>query len=231
MPGGDGALLHRVHVGCLRPGGSYWHVCPGQYAATSPNPRSEARLAWRDGAHSMFYAGDTPAAAIWETVLRDAAVRQGSVYTDPSHLEGMVLARLTLTVSVPVIDLRAPYRREIVDPNSPLDSRWEQWLRQPEHQATHQVTERVMRQLAAAGHQQGAALRWHSRQGGADSVVLLFAPPMSPSWWECEESEIVRLDSVAGQSSIRRALATQGLSWVSAPAGPAFDPPPTPKGF
>ncbi|MEX3791376.1 RES domain-containing protein [Paraburkholderia sp. BR14374] len=227
MPAGEEAVLHRVHVGCLPAGGSYWHVFPVEYPATSPNPRSEARLAWRDGSHSMFYAGETPAASLWETVLRDAAVRDGSVYTDPSHLEGMALARLTLITDVPVIDLRTPYRREIVDANTSLDSKWDHWLKQPEHDATHHVTEQLMSQLAAAGHETGAALRWHSRQGGSDSVVLFFAPPMNPAWWIYEQAEVVRLDSDDGHAKISEALVRQGLCWCGIPAGPGFDPPAT----
>jgi hypothetical protein len=161
MPDGEDDVLHRVHLSRL-PAGVYWHVYPAEYPSTSANAKSEGRLAWRDGAHSMFYAGDTPAAALWETVLRDAEVRHGYVYTDPMHLKGMVLARLTLTVDVPVVDLRTPYRREVVDPNSTLDTRWDVWLKRPDHEATHQVTQRLMNQLSAAGHGTGAALRWHS---------------------------------------------------------------------
>ncbi len=132
----------------------------------------------------------------------------------------MVLARLTLVVGVPLIDLRTPYRREIVDPNSALDSKWDQWLKQPEHRATHRVTERLMSQLAAGGHETGAALTWHSRQGGSDSVVLFFAPPMTPSWWKYEKAQVIRLDSDDGHARIGDALAKQGLNWCGAPIGP-----------
>jgi hypothetical protein len=109
---GDDNVLHRAHVGMLS-AGIYWHVFPAAYEPTAANPASQARLAWRYGAHSMFYAGDTPAAALWETVLRYAAVRHGDVYTVPAHLQGMVLARLLLSCDVPVVDLRTPFRREV----------------------------------------------------------------------------------------------------------------------
>jgi hypothetical protein len=168
---------------------------------------------------------DTPAAALWETVLREAAVRLGVVYTDPSHLEGMALAQLRLTVDVPIIDLRAPYRREVVDANSALDTMWDVLLKRPDHEATHQTTEALMRQLAAAGHTTGAGLRWHSRQGGSDSVILLYAPPMKSEWWTYEEENLFRLDGDRGRDQIARALASQGLGWRAAPHGAEFDPP------
>jgi hypothetical protein len=57
-----------------------------------------------------------------------------------------------------------------------------------------------MSQLAAGGHKTGAALRWHSRQGGSDSVLLFFSPPMAASWWKYEKAQVVRLDTVTSTS-------------------------------
>ncbi|GAB3626263.1 hypothetical protein PTE30175_00108 [Pandoraea terrae] len=223
MPTGEDDVLHRVQCGILRPG-DYWHVFPAVYSPTASNPNSKARLAWRDGFHSMFYAGDTPAAALWETALRNAGVRQGYVYTDPVHLKGMSLARLSLTVEVPLLDLRTPYRRELVDANSALDAMWDHALKRSDYEATHDITQQLMAQLMAAGYPDGAALRWHSRQAGSDSAFLFFEPPMTSAWWTYEDSDIFPLDELSGQEQIRQALAHQGLTWRGAPGGTEFEP-------
>lgn len=222
---GERDVLHRIELGTV-PAGGYWHVYPAAYAATSSNPNSKARLAWRDGSHGMFYAGDTAAAALWETALRFASVSKGSVYTDQRHLQNWMLARLTLKSDVPVIDLRPPHRRAVVDAHSDLDAMWDVALKTPHHEETHDVASRLMDQLAAGGYDTGTALRWHSRQAGTESVILFFEPPMSSDWWAHEESDIYRLDGPAGQEQIRLALSTQGLAWKGAPIGAGFELPP-----
>ncbi|WP_165848012.1 RES domain-containing protein [Paraburkholderia lacunae] len=171
MHTGEHDVLHRIELGTV-PAGTYWHVYPAAFAATSSNPNSKARLAWRDGSHGMFYGADTAAAALWETALRFASVSNGRVYTDQRHLQNWILARLTLKVDVPVIDLRPPHRRAVVDAHSDLDAMWDVVLKTPHHEETHDVAARLMRQLADAGYDTGTALRWHSRQAGTESVIL-----------------------------------------------------------
>lgn len=222
---GEQDVLHRIELGTV-PAGAYWHVYPAAYAPRSSNPRSKARLAWPDGSHGMFYAGDTAAAALWETVLRFASVSKGSVYTDQKHLQNWMLARLTLKVDVPVVDLRPPHRRAVVDAHSDLDAMWDVALKTPRHEETHDVAARLMAQLDAAGYGTGTAIRWHSRQAGTESVILFFEPPMSLTWWSHEAGDIYRLDEPAGQDQIRIALAIQGLTWKGAPCGAGFELPP-----
>lgn len=148
------------------------------------------------------------------------------MYTDPKHLQRWMLARLTLKVDVPVVDLRPPHRRAVVDAHSDLDAMWDDVLKTPHHEETHQVAVRLMAQLDAAGHDTGTAMRWHSRQAGTESVILLFEPPMSSAWWSHEARDIYRLDEPAGQEQIRIALSTQGLVWKGAPSGAGFELPP-----
>lgn len=225
MRTGEGDVLHRIEFGVIE-AGTYWHVYPAAYTPTSSNPYSKARLAWRDGSHGMFYVGDTAAAALWETALRFAAVRRGRVSTDQKNLQDWMLARLALKVDVPVIELRPPHRSAVVDAHSELDGMWDVVLKTPHHEETHNVAARLMSQLAAAGYDTGAALRWHSRQAGTESVILFFEPPMSSTWWTYEESDIFRLDETEGQKQIRMALALQGLVWSGAPVGVGFENPP-----
>jgi hypothetical protein len=187
-----GSMLGTVSAGI------YWHLYPAAYGPMSSNPRSTARLAWLDGFHGMFCAGDTAAAALGETALRFASVTKGSVYTDPKHLQRWMLARLTLKVDVPVVDLRPPHRRAVVDAHSDLDAMWDGVLKTPHHEETHHVAVRLMAQLDAAGHDTGTSMRWHSRQAGTESVILLFEPPMSSAWWSHEARDIYRLDEPAG---------------------------------
>lgn len=222
---GEQDVLHRIELGTV-PAGAYWHVYPAAYAPTASNPRSKARLAWLDGSHGMFYTGDTAAAALWETALRFASVSNGSVYTDQKHLQNWMLARLTLKADVPVVDLRPPHRRAVVDAHSDLDAMWDAVLKTPRHEETHDIADRLMAQLRAAGHDTGAAIRWHYRQAGTESVILFFEPPMSSSWWSHDACDIYRLDQSAGQEQIRIALSTQGLAWKGAPSGAGFELPP-----
>lgn len=78
LPGKDKAL-DRIEFATAAPG-AYWHVYDAKYAPCASNPYSKARLAWRDELHGMFYTGATPAAALWETVLRYAEIDGGDVY-------------------------------------------------------------------------------------------------------------------------------------------------------
>ncbi|WP_277185175.1 RES domain-containing protein [Caballeronia sp. BR00000012568055] len=224
MRAGDIDVLHKVVLS--KAGlGTYWHVYSSRYAPTASNPHSQARLAWRDGAHGMFYTGETRAAALWETVLRYASIDNGYVYTDRFHLKGMMLARLELTFDASVLDLRSPYRRAVVNASSELDEQWERMLKDPDHANTHNFTMRTMEQLRAAGHEHGAALRWYSRQCASAAATLFFEPRMQPQWWTFRQKDLYRLDSPEGEEQIRIALAEQGLHWRGAPVSDDFSPP------
>ncbi|MDN7177822.1 RES domain-containing protein [Caballeronia sp. SEWSISQ10-4 2] len=223
MPAGDSDVLDKVEV--FEAGlGTYWHVYNKRYSPVASNPASEARLAWRDGSHGMFYTGATRSAALWETVLRNASVRRDDVYTDRVHLKNMVLVRLELVAIADILDLRPPYRRAIVTAPSELDEQWDQMLKDPVHKNTHDFTTRAMAQLAAAGHKDGAALRWYSRMTGSHTATLFFEPPMKPDWWTYKTEELFHLDSPEGEEQIRQALAEQGLRWLAAPVSADFVP-------
>jgi hypothetical protein len=224
MPVGDRKVLHRVVLAKAGPG-TYWHVYSDRYSPVASNPHSRARLAWRDGAHGMFYTGETRAAALWETVLRNASIRNGYVYTDRVNFEGMMLARLELTYDAPVLDLRPPYRREIVNAPSRMDERWDAVLKDPVHENTHDYASKTMQQLRLAGHEDGAALRWYSRQAGNATATLFYEPPMKAHWWKYRQEDLYRLDSPEGEEQIRIALSEQGLRWRGAPVSPEFYPP------
>ncbi|KND58541.1 hypothetical protein BVER_03520 [Candidatus Burkholderia verschuerenii] len=224
MQAGNEAVLHKI-VFSKASLGTYWHVYPNRFAPTSSNRNSKARLAWRDGSHGMFYTGATRAAALWETVLRHASVDDGYVYTDRLHLKDMMLARLELTVETPILDLRPPYRRAIVDAPSELDEQWDRMLKDPDHDNTHAFTAKLMQQLRAAGHGDGAALMWYSRQAGNETATLFYDPPMQSNWWRFKNEELYCLDTPEGEAQIRLALAEQGLLWRAAPESPEFFPP------
>jgi len=217
-----GNVLHQVELR-VAPPGCYWHVFPYKYEPRASNLNSMARLAWRDGEHGMFYTGGTPAAALWETVLRYAAINQDVVSTSHQHLQGMALAQLTLRDPVPALDLRPPFRRGLVEAGSSLDLFWDQVLKEPDHEKTHSVTNVVMQQLRSAGYPDGAALIWYSRQAGSETATLFFEPPMQSPWWDVEEIHF--LDTTAGQNVIAGALGEQGLVWRGAALGDEFEPP------
>jgi hypothetical protein len=132
-------------------------------------------------------------------------------------------AKSFLGRAVPALDLRPPFRRQLVDAGSALDGYWDQVLKEPDHDKTHAVTDAVMRELQLAGHPAGAALIWHSRQAGSETATLFFEPPMQAAWWTVDAAH--RLDTNAGGDVIAGALNTQGLVWRGAAAGPGFDPP------
>jgi len=227
MAGGKGDVFHNIELSKAAPG-FYWHVYPEKFEANAANPASNARLAWRDGKHGMFYTGETPAVALWETVLRNASIVEGWVTTPREHLEGKMLARLELLTSVDVLDLRPPHRRALVTAETYLEAEWQHMLTTPDHASTHAFTARAMAQLAAAGHANGAAVRWYSRQAGDGVATLFYAPPMQNSWWKVDPAQIYALDSPEGEKQICLALEPQGLRWSSPPGGPDFKPGPDP---
>ncbi|MFP3637762.1 RES domain-containing protein [Paraburkholderia sp. SIMBA_054] len=216
MAAGNDDVLHKVEIVEAEPG-TFWHVYDTRYSPVAGNPASKARLAWRDGNHAMFYAADTRAAALWETVLRYASVNRGNVYTDRSHLKDKALVKLQLVAKAEVLDLRTPHRRAIVTTDSDLDGQWDLVLKDPVHKNTHHFTTRVMAQLAAAGYKDGVALRWHSRMSGAETATLFYEPPMKADWWTYKPEDIYLLDTPAGEEQIRQALAEQKLRWVGPP--------------
>lgn len=215
-------VFHKVKLAKAEPG-PYWHVYSNAYEANAANPRSAARLAWRDGKHAMFYAGESAAVALWETVLRRASIVDGWVTTPREHLEGMKLARIELmTSAAEVLDLRPPHRRELVAAGTPLEAEWQHMLTTPDHASTHAFTTRAMAQLTAAGYPHGAAMRWYSRQAGDGVATLFFEPPMQSNWWRVDPAEVYALDSPEGERQICLALEPQGLLWSSPPGGAGF---------
>jgi hypothetical protein len=227
MAVGNDDVFHNIQLSMASPG-FYWHVYPRNFEANAANPASNARLAWRDGKHAMFYTGETPAVALWETVLRNASIVDGWVTTPREHLEGRMLVRLELMASVDVLDLRPPHRRALVTAETDLEVEWQHMLTTPDHASTHAFTTRAMAQLAAAGHVDGAAMRWYSRQAGNGVATLFYAPPMQSSWWKVDPAQIYALDSPEGEKQICLALEPQGLRWSSPPGGADFKPGPDP---
>jgi hypothetical protein len=129
------------------PSTEYWHVYRRPHGPLSANPNSQARLALADGVHGMFYVGDTPAAALWEAVLRHSQPSKGRIFAHPADIEGMNLARVRLMTPIPLLDLRHPARRELVAHDSDLDLAWTALLHHPVHANTHAVAAAVHAQL------------------------------------------------------------------------------------
>ena len=92
----------RQHYTPLEAGTEFCHVYPTIYAPCAFNPSSRNRFAIpAPPDRGMFYAGDSSACALWETILRDLVVEASKPQSiDPALLEGRSIAKLTLTQEV-----------------------------------------------------------------------------------------------------------------------------------
>ncbi|GAB2656638.1 RES family NAD+ phosphorylase [Prescottella soli] len=90
---------------------SVWRIHSDTRGAAdlNPTPRPRARLGGRfdslDGSYSYLYAGDSPAAAVAETLCRSLPIDQSPRLIPRVQIRGRVLSELRTTRSVRVADL------------------------------------------------------------------------------------------------------------------------------
>lgn len=188
----------------LRPGQVLWHVYREPYGATAFNPASRGRYAAHQvtPARSMFYAGTSTSCALWETVLRDIVVVSPEQPVELPPLQGWKIARVSLTVECPILDLQAPAIRLLTGVDIPKLERLQASTVTSNYSTTHAAAAELLAQ-----HGDAHGIRWHSRQIGGESVVLLYAPPAAPS-------TLVSHQEYSLLSEIGRALIDDALSPV-----------------
>ncbi len=225
--------LHRHHCEKM-PLGTYYHVfsrlhpsgVAAETQAVSYNPNSKGRMAMTGGGTSMFYAGSTPLAALWETVLARAKVRPGiptssnpapkhGVYVKSSKLTNMAMAEVKLIKAIDILDLRPPQRDMLVDTDSARDQDWSRILNTTQYDQTHAASGAVHTQLQALGKSL-EGFCWPSRRIHCDSVYLLYAPPTHHSHWQVVS--ITELDTAAGEFFIDSVLRANNFEWMGDPA-------------
>ena len=190
----------------LYPGQVLWHVYGDPYAATAFNPASPGRFAARQAtpARSMYYAGTTPACALWETVLRNIVAVSPEQPVELPPLDPLHIARVSLTVECPILDLRAPAIRWLTGADARKLERLQASTVTPDYSTTHALAAELLAQYGDAH-----GIRWHSRQFGGESVVLLYSPPAASSALVSHQEYSLR--SKIGLALIDDALSPVGL--------------------
>ena len=99
----------------LRKGTELWRIHSGTRAANAVNPTAQptipggARFDTLTGDYAYTYLGDSPEAAVAETLCRDLAVTGGPRLVPRARVAGRALSRLTVTTDVTVIALYGPH--------------------------------------------------------------------------------------------------------------------------
>lgn len=204
------------------------------WGALDANRKSRARFALRDNAHGMFYVADRVAGALWEALLRYAAISPGGeAYFPVDKLRGQNLVTVRLRRSdVRVLQLYSPSTsRRFGDEKHPDVVRLQELLTTLNHADTHPEAAAMLAGLNALDppilHM--PILQWKSKQFPDANVFLAFDPPLNSADWK--QIEDVPLDTAAGHARIRTALAEQGFTWIPLASGgtdvatlPAEDP-------
>ncbi|QRD62615.1 RES domain-containing protein (plasmid) [Xanthomonas citri pv. citri] len=204
-----------------------WHVYKRGFDALAPNPVSRARMALV-GTHAMFYAADTAAGALWETVLRSVYINaRGAAQVLPAYLAGFDLVPIVaLRDDLPLLPLGPPgIRRLFPNPNSPEAQAVATLLHQPIHELTHGEAAALHAELKAVGIPDMPVLSWPSRMHHTSTAYLAYAPKMDASWWQ-ETGVATPLDSPAGMALVDAALAQSGFHRAAALATSAIPTPP-----
>lgn len=99
----------------LPEGTELWRIHPGSYAANAVNATAQpaipggARFDSLTGDYAYTYVGDSPEAAVAETLSRDLPVTGRPRLVPRKKIAGRVLSRLTVTQPVVVIALHGPH--------------------------------------------------------------------------------------------------------------------------
>ncbi len=98
-------------VTTIAPDTTLWRIHAAERGAAdlNPTPRPRARVGGRfdslDGSYAYLYAGDSPAAAVAETLCRNLPVNQSPRLIPHAQITGRVLSELRTTRAVRVVDL------------------------------------------------------------------------------------------------------------------------------
>lgn len=224
--------LDRLHTAVAVPG-VYWRVHSTKHPedaslhqqAIAPNIYSRGRFAWRCGGRGTLYFAADPLTALWETALAKASINGNLVHALPKDWKTQSLAQLRLKHPLPIIDLRQPQRRRIVDADSELDDMWAGLLVTRHYQATHEAPPAVRMELEPMTALMGMAYPSRRNQGGNAYVAWHAMSGEAGTWWETAAPP-VPLGTAAGQARLAHLLAEQGLVWVGDASAGAPDAPP-----
>lgn len=197
--------------------------------ALSANPVSTARFSRALAGAAMFYVGQRERTALWESILQHASIdEERCVYLFPTHLADQAIVRLARddTDAPDCLDLRAPYRYQVVDQNTGRDAAWMGWLTAiGDYSPTYEAAENAHRQFAH-GNQSMSAITYPSRRFNADYAAVFYTAPGANVPWIVAETPW-RLDRTEGETRLAERLAEDGFSWVGDPAAdPAATPDP-----
>lgn len=201
-----------------------WHVYNQRYGPLTANPASEARFALLR-THAMFYAADTLAGALWETVLRYVEPDANrEVMLRPGLLTNMRAVPIRLLQhGVPLLELGQPGLRALFPADSDEAAAVAALLHDPVHARTHAEARQLHADLASFGISPMPMLSWPSRQLSTSNVYLAYAPPMLQSWWKVTGEAIALDDPDLGHAILQQELARHRYSWT--PLATSATPP------
>lgn len=159
----------------LKKGTRLWHVYPDSFDCLAFNPKSTNRFALPPPPDcAMFYAADSAACALWESVLRNLVI--GSAQLQPvatGLLAGRSIVELEVVLDTKILDLRSPYFRKLgSDPALHAELQRLAIVPEAQYGETH-AKARALRDRWG----DSAGLCWFSRQIGARSVYVFYRPP------------------------------------------------------
>ena len=226
MPAGREWFPQRPSLRTLASATTLWHVYPSRYGPLDANPNSKARLALV-GTHGMFYAADTLAGALWETVLRNVEPDpHRRVMISPGSLSGMRAVPVSLLRNdVNLLPLGQPELRELFPADSEEAREVAALLNDPNHSNTHGVARRIYEDLVRHGFTEMPVLSWPSRQLNSSTIYLAYSPPMDNSWWGVAGVPLELDDPKSGHAAVHETLRNHGFDWTplatdAAPPGP-----------
>lgn len=226
MPAGKPWLTCRPSLRAAPAPLELWHVYHQNYGPLSANPASQARLALI-GTHSMFYAADTLAGALWETVLRYVEPDENrEVMVRTSLLTDMRAVPIRLVQrDVPLLELGQPGLRVLFSADSKEAAAVASLLQDPVHSHTHAEARQLQADLDTFGIRNMPMLSWPSRQLSSSTVYLAYVPPMDEDWWTVAGDAIALDDSAQGHVMLQQELARHGFHWTplattATPPGP-----------
>ncbi|KLC04013.1 hypothetical protein XP420_15455 [Xanthomonas perforans] len=181
--------------------------------------------------HGMFYAADTAAGALWETVLRSVHVGPDlKAHVLPMHLHGYDIVQIQAQRSdLPLLALGQPGLRVLYPkPDSAAAQAVATLLQHPDHSVTHPEAVQLHAELQAVGIPDMPVLSWPSRMHHPSTAYLAYEEPMDSSWWQLVGPVISLDDPATGYPVVSAALASSGFTWATPLATTATPPPPVP---
>ncbi|MFD6857124.1 RES family NAD+ phosphorylase [Rhodococcus sp. NPDC060090] len=194
----------------LRAGTELWRIHHEKYAANAMNPTPQpaipggARFDSLTGDYAYTYLGDSPEAAVAETLCRNLAVTARPRLIPRAQVSGRVLSRLTVTTDITVIALHGPHLSAVGQ---------DTWLTKCDPSDYVQTRSWARALLTAAPS--AAGLTYRCRHNEDRFAWMLTTDPAYPRHPTLDSNDSVPLHSPAGLVLVERMLAHYNAALAS----------------